>query len=55
MSKYTPTIGTFDKVFQNLKQELNLAEGAPVLDCGLLMSSTIEATVHLGPNDIENL
>ena len=46
-----------EKVFKNLRQKLNLAEEAPVLDLktnvliwGLFMSTTTKAAVHLGPN-----
>ena len=48
-----------ERVFQNLRQKLNLAEEAPVLGvealktnvliCGLLLSTTMKAAVHLGP------
>ena len=51
-----------EKVFQNLRQKLNLAEEAPILDLktnaliwGLLISTTMKAADHLGPNYKENL
>ena len=46
-----------EKVFKNLRQKLNLADEAPVLDLetnvliwGLFRSTTMKAAVHLGPN-----
>ena len=51
-----------EKVFKNLRQKLNLIEEAPVLDLktnvlilGLFMSTTLKASVHLGPNYTEIL
>ena len=51
-----------EKVFKNLRQKLNLAEEAPVLDLKanvviweLLMSTTMKASVHQGPNHNEHL
>ena len=50
-----------EKVCKNLRQKLNLAEEAPVLDLktnvliwGLLVSTTMKAAVHVGPNYIDN-
>ena len=41
-----------EKVFKNLRQKLNLAEEAPVLDLktNVLIWTTVKAAVHLGPN-----
>ena len=46
-----------ERVFKNLRQKLDLAKEAPVLDLktnilisGLFMSTTMKAAVHLGPN-----
>ena len=51
-----------EQVFKNLRQKLNLAEDAPVLDLktkvliwGLFMSTTMEAAVHFGPSYKEKL
>ena len=51
-----------ERVFRNLRQKLNLAEEAPVLDLKtnvliwcLFTSTTMKAAVHLGPNYHENL
>ena len=53
--------GYLENVFKNLQQQLNLAEEAPPLDLkatvlswGLFVSTTMEASVHLGPNYNEN-
>ena len=50
----------FEKVFQNLRKKLNIAEDAPVIGIEALktnvliwvffMSTTMNAAVHLGPN-----
>ena len=50
------------KGFKNLRQKLNLSEDAQVLDLktnvliwGLFVSTTMKASVHVGPNYNENL
>ena len=50
------------KVFENLRQKLNLSDDADVLNektnvliWGLFKSTTMEASAHLGPNYNENL
>ena len=50
------------KVFKNLRQKLTLSEDAQVLDLktnvliwGLFVSTTMKASVHVGPNYNENL
>ena len=58
----SPTIDTLKKVFKNLRQNLNIAEEAPIADLktnvliwGLLMSTTMKTSVRHGPNYSENL
>ena len=52
----------FEKVFTNVRHKLNRLEDYQLLDqkvnvltCGLLMSTTMKASGHLGPNDNEIL
>ena len=54
-----------EKVFNNMREKVNRAEEAPVIGtealktnvliCGLLMSTTMKAAIHLQPNYKENL
>ena len=57
--------GYLEKVFKNFRKKLNLADDAPmfgiealktnVLIWGLIMSTTMRAEIHLGPNCIKKL